>query len=463
MSIDVPIKGVLCIDFIFNKSIFYIIMKIQEILDRLNVKSLNKMQYQAGDVMVNTDNDLVVLSATGSGKTLAYLLPLAGMLNPKLDKLQAVVIVPGRELALQSYEVFVHMGCGIRSMALYGGRTTMEEHRNIQKTNPQIVFATPGRFNDHFGKGNIVTDNVRYLVIDEFDKCLKMGFHDEMRAVINSLSFVEKRVLLSATDTDEIPNFVNMGKVTRLDFLTDTQIPDRINIFMTRSKEKDKLNALYFLLCSFGESSSIVFLNYRDSVNRVANYLSDKGFIVSSFHGGLDQKARENAIYKFSNGSANVLVGTDLASRGLDIPDVDNIVHYHLPIGEEEYIHRVGRTGRWQAKGRAFFLLAPDEQLPEYVKFTPEIYLLPSSVKTPPQPRMVTLYIGKGKKDKISKGDVLGFLCKVGGLNGCDIGRIDVKERCSYAAVNRDKWKFVVERSVGEKLKGIKTVVELIK
>lgn len=217
------------------------------------------------------------------------------------------------------------------------------------------------------------------------------------------------------------------------------------------------------MLCSFGESSTIVFLNYRDSVERVSGFLRDKGFVVSAFHGGLDQKVREDAVYRFSNCSASVLVGTDLAARGLDIPEVDNIVHYHLPQGEDEYIHRVGRTGRWQAKGRAFFLLGPEEILPEYIKDTPEEYELPTDVETPPQPRMVTLYIGKGKKDKISKGDVLGFLCKVGGLKGSEIGRIDVKERCAYAAVSRDKWKSVVARTAGEKLKGIKTVVELIK
>lgn len=438
-------------------------MKIQDILKKLNIDSLNTMQYKAGDAIVNTGSDVVVLSATGSGKTLAYMLPLVGMLNPKSDTLQAVVIVPGRELALQSHDVFERMGCGLRSMPLYGGRAAMDEHRNIRKVSPQIVFATPGRLNDHLDKGNITADNVRFLIIDEFDKCLKMGFHDEMSAVIEKLPFVERRILLSATDAEEIPNFVNMGKTVRLDFITGSQVPDRINLYVARSSIKDKLDALYTLLCSFGESNTIVFLNYRDSVERVAGYLSDRGFVVSAFHGGMDQKAREDAVYRFSNGSSSVLVGTDLASRGLDIPNVGNIVHYHLPLGEDEYIHRVGRTGRWQSSGRAFFLLGPEEVMPEYIKDTLEEYELPSGVETPPQPSMVTLYIGKGKKDKISKGDVLGFLCKVGRLNGSEIGRIDVKERCSYAAVSRDKWKSVLELTAGEKLKGIKTIVELIK
>lgn len=438
-------------------------MDIKSILQKLGINTLNEMQFRTGNALVNGDSDVVVLSATGSGKTLAYLLPLVGMLNPSSDSLQAVVLVPGRELALQSHEVFCRMGSGLRSMCLYGGRAAMDEHRVICKVMPQIVFATPGRLNDHLSKGNLSGRDVRFLVIDEFDKCLRMGFRDEMSSVIGKLPYVRRRVLLSATDADEIPGFVDMGRVERIDFLTDGQIPDKVSLFVAKSPEKDKLEALFRLLCGFGEASSIVFLNYRDSVERVSDFLSEKGFLVSSFHGGKDQKEREDAIYKFSNGSANVLVGTDLASRGLDMPDVDNIVHYHLPVGEDEYIHRVGRTGRWHSAGRAFFLLGPEERLPEYIKDVPACYDLPDAVTAPPQPRMVTLYIGKGKKDKISKGDVLGFLCKTGGLKGDDIGRIDVRERCSYAAVSRKKWKDVLTRTAGEKLKGIKTVIELIK
>lgn len=438
-------------------------MGIKDILKRLGIEALNDMQMQTGKALFEDDADVVVLSATGSGKTLACLLPLAGMLNDKRDTLQAVVLVPGRELALQSDDVFHRMGCGLRSMSLYGGRAAMDEHKAIKKIKPQVVFATPGRLLDHFDKGNLQAADVKYLVIDEFDKCLQMGFHDEMMHVLNSLKGVKRRILLSATDAEEIPDFVNMGEVHRIDFIGEEQIPDRIDLYMAKSQDKDKLPTLYKLLCSFGESSSIVFLNYRDSVERVADYLSEKGFTVSRFHGGLEQKEREDAIYKFSNGSANVLVGTDLASRGLDMPIVDNIIHYHLPVGEDEYVHRVGRTARWLSKGRAFLLLGPMENVPEYIKDTPAMYDVPDDVPEPPQPRMVTLYIGKGKKDKISKGDVLGFLCKIGGLKGTDIGRIDVKERCAYSAVSRAKYKEVLRRTAGEKLKGIKTVVELIK
>lgn len=438
-------------------------MDTDSILSRLGISELNEMQRSVSGVMTNESGDVVVLSPTGSGKTLAYLLPLTKMINPESDAVQVVVIVPGRELALQSYEVFASMKSGLRAMCLYGGRPAMDEHRLMRKTQPHVVFVTPGRLNDHLDKGNILADDVRYLIIDEFDKCLRMGFREEMSEISSKLYNVRRRILLSATDAEEIPRFVNMGKVRKLDFLDDNRISDRINQFVVKSPTKDKLETLALLLCGFGKESSIVFLNYRESVERVSSFLEEKGFIISSFHGGKSQDEREDAIYRFSNGSANVLVGTDLASRGLDIPEVENIVHYHLPVGKEEYIHRVGRTGRWKSYGRSFVLLGPEEFLPEYMDDVHEEYLLPADFSEPMKPQMVTLYIGKGKKDKISKGDVLGFLCKNGGLTSSDIGRIDVKERCSYVAVNREKHEGVINQVKGKKLKGIKTVVEIVK
>ena len=198
-------------------------------------------------------------------------------------------------------------------------------------------------------------------------------------------------------------------------------------------------------------------------MERVANYLREQGFVVSSFHGGMEQKEREDALYRFSNGSANVLVSTDLASRGLDIPNIDSIIHYHLPESEERYIHRVGRTARWDAKGNAFFLLAPGEDVPEYVNGRVEEYAMPDDVPAPAQPRMATLYIGKGKKDKLSKGDIVGFLCKKGGLQASDIGHIDVKERYTYVAVVKQKVAHVLRQTAGEKIKGIKTILEEVR
>lgn len=441
-------------------------MNIDSILQKLHIEKLNSMQLDVAKAMATTNSDVLVISPTGTGKTLAYLLPSVFKLNPILDTLQMVVMVPTRELAKQSYDVFKSMGLPLRALALYGGRAAMEEHREIKKVAPQVVFATPGRLNDHFSKHNLNPNGVRLLVIDEFDKSLEMGFADDMKRAIATMPCVERRILLSATDSESIPDFVNMQTTVRIDYTNSEaaqSVSERICKFVVYSPDKDKLDTLYRLLLSFGESSSIVFLNYRNSVERVASFLTEKGFVCSSYHGGMDQHEREDNLYKFSNGSSTVLVSTDLASRGLDIPDVSNIVHYHLPQGEAEYTHRVGRTARWDAEGRTFILLGPQENLPEYVDADLPEYSLPEAELPVPQPRMVTLYIGKGKKDKVSKGDVLGFLCKKCRLSGNEIGRIDVADRYCYVAVIREKVKSVLRLAAGEKIKGVKTIVELVK
>ena len=443
-------------------------MDIQGILTKLRITELNEMQQHAAEAITSSDGDVVLLSPTGSGKTLAYLLPLVQLLDSTSDNVQALVITPGRELALQSDNVLKSMGCGLRSTACYGGRAAMDEHKVLKEVRPQIVFGTPGRLNDHLDKENILRYQIRYLVIDEFDKCLEMGFQAEMQRLIKSLPGIQRRILLSATNAEQIPQFVNMSKKgTLIDFLPeDEQTSGRITLYEVQSPQKDKLETLKQLLLSFGDESSIVFLNYRESVERVNSYLVEQGFTTSCFHGGLEQRQREDQLYRFSNGSSNVLVATDLASRGLDIPNIQNIIHYHLPESQEGYIHRVGRTARWDATGHTFFILNSQEHIPDYVEGNIEKYLLPSPVREGlgvRPPRMKTLYIGKGKKDKLSKGDIVGFLCKKGGLTADEIGRIDVKDRYTYVAIKREKLQQVLRLTHGEKIKGIKTLVEEVR
>ena len=450
----------------------------ERILEKLGI-TLNAMQERAYEAISKGRGDVVILSPTGSGKTLAYLLPLIEQLDASTDAVQALVVVPGRELALQSDTVLRRMGCGLRSQSCYGGRAAMDEHRVLRQVRPHVVFGTPGRLNDHLQKQNISPYGVRWLIIDEFDKCLEMGFQAEMERLVKSLPGVQRRLLLSATNADEIPSFVRMQQTEYVDF-SDTEQPaeERITMYAVHSPKKDKLDTLRQLLLSLGDGQSIVFLNYRDSVERVNDYLTAQGFATSFFHGGLEQKQREAALYRFSNGSANVLVSTDLASRGLDIPDVAHIIHYHLPESEEGYIHRVGRTARWDKTGNAYFILNAEEHIPEYVlggglntegggrthpaheviTFDPT----PSALHPSP-PRMATIYIGKGKKDKISRGDIMGFLCKKGGLAPQEVGRIDVNERYAYAAVSRDCLRQVLRQVQGEKIKGLKTIVEEVR
>lgn len=438
---------------------------INELTEKIGINHLNEMQGAVVKAIQHTNDNIMVLSPTGSGKTLAYILPLVCMVDSASDDLQAIVIVPGRELALQSLNVLRSLGNDVRGYACYGGRPTMDEHRQLRQLKPHIIFATPGRMNDHIDKDNVDVDSVKWIIIDEFDKCLEMGFHEEMSYLINRLPFKARQILLSATPAEEMRHqtiLKNNFKV--MDFIPkDEQISDRVSIYQVRSPQKDKLEVLAKLLCQLGSDSTIVFLNYRDGVERTANYLKDCGFVVSYYHGGLEQKEREAAIYRFSNGSSNILVSTDLASRGLDIPNIKNIIHYHLPDTEDAFVHRVGRTARWDALGDSYFVLGPEESIPEYVEAEIKEFSLQDNITTITLPTMATIYIGKGKKDKISKGDIVGLLCKKAELENNEIGRIDVKDYYSYVAVPSQKLSRVLQRLAGEKIKGVKTRFEPLK
>ena len=435
-------------------------LQITQALANLKIEELNPMQEASIDTW-SEGKDLILLSPTGSGKTLAYLLPLLDSLNPEIKGVQAVVLVPSRELALQIDQVFKSMNTPYKSMSCYGGRPAMEEHRTMKGIQPSIIIGTPGRMNDHLSKQNFDASTVRTLVIDEFDKCLEFGFQEEMATVIGQLPKLERRFLLSATDSDEIPNFTGMNRTIKLSFLNEEEpISDRIHIYKVLSPIKDKLETLYKLLCTLGSSSTLVFCNHRESVERVGKYLQSQKLPCGVFHGGMEQEDRERSLYKFRNGSCHVLISTDLAARGLDIPDIDHVVHYHMPIQEDGYIHRIGRTARWEAEGNSYIILHGEETLPAYVKEEPDTFDLPEVTPKPSQPEFVTLYIGKGKKDKVNKIDIVGFLSKKGNLNKDEIGRIDVKDHYAFVAISRKKVKQTLGLIRNEKIKGVKTIIE---
>ena len=433
---------------------------ITQALENLKIEALNPMQEASIDAW-HEGKDLILLSPTGSGKTLAYLLPLLDTLNPEVKGVQAVVLVPSRELALQIEQVFKSMNTPYKAMSCYGGRPAMEEHRTMKGIQPSIIIGTPGRMNDHLSKQNFDASTVRTLVIDEFDKCLEFGFQEEMATVIGQLPNLERRFLLSATDSEEIPQFAGMNRTTKLSFLSeDEAVSERIHIYKVMSPIKDKLETLYKLLCTLGSQSTLVFCNHRESVDRVGKYLQSQKLPCGVFHGGMEQEDRERSLYKFRNGSCHVLISTDLAARGLDIPDIENIVHYHLPIQEDGYIHRNGRTARWEAEGNSYIILHEEELLPAYITEEPENFHLPEVTPKPSQPEFVTLYIGKGKKDKINKIDIVGFLSKKGQLGKDEVGRIDVKDHYAFAAIARKKAKQVLSLIRNEKIKGVKTIIE---
>ena len=208
---------------------------------------------------------------------------------------------------------------------------------------------------------------------------------------------------------------------------------------VVKSPVKDKLETLYKLLGELKGGSALIFCNYRETVERVSNYLTEMGVDNEYFHGGMEQPERERALSHFRNGSATVFISTDLASRGLDIPEVKNVIHYHLPVSEEAYVHRNGRTARMNAEGVAYLILNAEETIPEYITREP-----------------VTLTINRGKRDKLSKKDVVGFLFQKGGLEKDDLGIVEIKESCAFAAVKRTKLSGLLGRIRNEKIKNMK-------
>ena len=431
-------------------------------LDRLAIESLTPMQ-ESALLTAREAKEVILLSPTGTGKTLAYLLPLIGRLKEGSACVQAMVIVPSRELALQIENVLKTMRLPWKAMSVYGGRAAMDEHRTMKGVQPTVIIGTPGRLNDHLEKGNIDATGITTLVIDEFDKCLELGFQGEMQQVIDKLPAVKHRYLISATDMDELPEFTAMRRAVKLDYLSVEEDEDKVHTYVVHSESKDKLHTLYKLLCTFDGGQAIVFCNHRESVDRVGTYLREQKVFFEAYHGGMEQEVRERALYKFRCGSSNVLISTDLAARGLDIPEVRHIIHYHLPSSEEGYIHRTGRTARWNAEGSSYLILHSEERVPEYLPENVEDYPLPERVGRPAPPVWTTLYIGKGKKDKVNKVDIAGFLYKKGNLTREDVGPIDVHDYYCYVSVARSKVRQLLTLISGEKIKGMKTRIEVAK
>ncbi len=431
-------------------------------LQRLSIETLTPMQ-ETTLLTAREKNSIILLSPTGTGKTLAYLLPLIERLKQTTSGVQAMVIVPSRELAIQIEGVIKAMNLPWKAMSVYGGRAAMDEHRTMKGLQPTIIIGTPGRLNDHLEKGNINASFIATLVIDEFDKCLELGFQGEMQQVVEKLPAVRFRYLTSATDTDELPTFTTMHHAEKLNYLLAHENEDKVHTYIVHSESKDKLHTLYKLLCTLEDGQSIVFLNHREAVDRVSAYLREQKLYFEAYHGGMEQEMRERALYKFRCGSSNVLVSTDLAARGLDIPEVRHIIHYHLPSSEEGYIHRTGRTARWNADGSSYLILHSEERAPEYLPEDVTDYPLPERVGRPVPPVWSTLYIGKGKKDKINKVDIAGFLYKKGGLTCEDVGPIDVHDYYAYVSVSRSKVRQLLTLISGEKIKGMKTRIEIAK
>jgi ATP-independent RNA helicase DbpA len=435
-------------------------VEIEKWLKNLEIENLNEMQLASLEANQN-HNDTILLSATGSGKTLAFLIPVLQAIDSTSPSTQALIVVPSRELALQIEQVVKKMGTGLKVTCCYGGHKREIEENNLIEA-PALIIGTPGRLSDHLRRGNIKPDGIKTLVLDEFDRSLELGFEEEMAFVINSLKRLEKRILTSATDMAQIPEFVGLKDPARLNFLTGEK-EHALEVKIIKSDERDKSETLFRLICFLGNRSTIIFCNHREAVERTSNLLAEKGIVNVFYHGALEQQERESALCKFRNGTSNILVTTDLASRGLDIPNIRYIIHYHLPATPDAFTHRNGRTARMEASGTAILIIGPEEELPAYVGEDAEEINLPETITLPEKPKWSTLFIAAGKKDKVNKIDIVGFLTNKGQLKKDDIGLIEVKDFFSFAAVRKLKMSQAMVNIKNEKIKNKKVKIDIAK
>ncbi len=425
-----------------------------EVLRKLDIAALNEMQLATLNAL-EKEQDLILLSPTGSGKTLGFLLPILQRLNPAKKGVQALVIVPSRELAIQIEQVFRSMGTGFKVSCCYGGHSTKTEKNNLIES-PALLIGTPGRISHHMRLKSFDPSTIHSLVLDEFDKSLEFGFQTEMTAITDELTELSLRILTSATELKEIPSFVKLEETHRLNFLTG-ETNAGLEIKVVKAVGKDKLDALFALICTLGNEPGLIFCNHREVVDRISGLLKDRKVSHDVFHGGMEQDERERALIKFRNGTHHLLVTTDLASRGLDIPDIKHVVHYQLPGSETIFLHRNGRTARMHADGTAYMVLGESDYLPPFIPGKPKEMELPSKPVLPSSSPWMTLSFNVGKKEKISKGDIAGLLMQKGALNKDELGLIEVLDHHSFVAIKRSKATKVLELLRTEKLKN-KTV-----
>ncbi|WP_143883439.1 DEAD/DEAH box helicase [Chryseobacterium binzhouense] len=433
-------------------------MELQSIYQSLKIQEMNQMQKSAFKATEN-NTDVILLSPTGSGKTLAFLFPVLRNLKKNISGVQTLILVPARELALQIEQVFKAMGTDFKVSVCYGGHDKKIEINNLTEA-PAVLIGTPGRIKYHLQNRNFDASTIKSLVLDEFDKALELGFQEDMEYIIGNLKGLSQRILTSATAMNEIPKFTGLQNEKIIDFLKLGENKPDIQLRKVMTISEEKLDTLFHLICKIGNKRTLIFCNHREAVDRISELLKDKGIDRETFHGGMEQDERERALLKFRNDSARVLITTDLAARGLDVPEVESIVHYQLPPKEDAFIHRNGRTARMNAKGFVYLIMTEEENFP-FIKNDVPVEDVKEFTKVPEKTSFQTIYISAGKKDKVNKVDIVGFLMKKGELQKDDVGLIEVKDTTSYVAVSRSKVNALLKKLSSERLKNKKVKMEI--
>jgi superfamily II DNA/RNA helicase len=427
----------------------------QKILNKIGIKSLNVMQHEAIKTIPKS-TDTILLSPTGSGKTVAFLLPIIEHLDPDCKEIQAMILVPSRELAIQIEQVMRDMGSGYKVNAVYGGRAGSKDKLEL-KHRPAVLIGTPGRVAAHLYKESFSTKNITTLVLDEFDKSLEVGFEVDMREILDELPNIKKRILTSATFGVQIPPFIKLNNPITIDYLEKES--SQLALKTVVASDKTKLKTLVDTLCHIGNHPGIIFCNFKDTIKEVSEYLWENKISHGCFYGGMEQIDREKTLIKFRNGTHRLIIATDLAARGIDIPEMKFIIHFQLPNKVDEFTHRNGRTARMNKEGTAYVLVW-DGNIPSYVN-APDVQKT-QNAPVPSPTGWQTLFITGGRKDKISKGDIAGLFCKQGKLSNDEIGIIELQSNCAYVSVKSEKAIDLISRVNNMRLKKKKVRISAI-
>ncbi|NPD44999.1 MULTISPECIES: DEAD/DEAH box helicase [unclassified Lentimicrobium] len=427
-----------------------------EIIKNLGFSELNEMQNATIDAATQHPH-LLLLAPTGSGKTVAYLLSILSRIQKK-PGVQALILVPTRELVLQVESVLKQMKTGWKINVAYGGHPFSVERQNFTHP-PEILIGTPGRVQDHMQRETFDVSTIEQVVFDEFDKSLELGFSKQMEFIRAELKHVKRQLLVSATQRIEIPGYLQLKDLHTLDFSQEEKIDLELKQLLVSKEEKPEGLIKIINNLEDGENA-LVFVNHRDACDRIAEYFNIFKISYSIFHGGLEQDQRELELTKFRNGSSRVLIATDIASRGIDIPELDYVIHYQIPPQETVFTHRNGRTARMKATGTAVIIRSQLDKLPSYLQEEPENIKLKEGRELS-QSEWVTLYVGKGKKDKVNKIDIVGFFLQFHFMAKDDIGLIEMKDYAAYIAVKRDKYQDLLKVSKDKKMKNKKPKIAL--
>ncbi len=435
-------------------------------LSKLGYRQMTAIQAEALPPALQ-GTDLIAQAKTGSGKTAVFAITLLTKLNPQHFGVQALVLCPTRELSTQvAHEIrrLARYQPNVKVVILCGGQPLAPQAASLEY-GAHVVVGTPGRINDHLNRSTLNLRSVNTLVLDEADRMLEMGFLDDIETIINTTPHYRQTLLFSATYPDDIralsQQFQNKPVEIKVESIHSTGTINQQSFLCEKS---ERLEALTTLLTHFKPESAVIFCNMKASVREVSEHLRQLGFSVKALHGEMEQRDRDQVFVQFKHQSCSLLIATDVAARGLDIEDLPCVINYDLPHDPEVYIHRIGRTGRAGKEGMAINLLTDNERrklddIGEYQQTTLDfdtIDTLAGASPSPQTPPNVTLSIGAGRKDKLRPGDILGALTSNSGIDGRDVGKIDVLDHFAYVAVSRDVAKQALMHLADSKIKGRK-------